>query len=90
MIADPTNVTHASLLLGMTVTTGLMGDTVDYITEGEIIDLSGLSTGDLYFIGLNGTLSTSPMAGGATWARALGNANSTTSFILDKQFPVLL
>lgn len=89
-LADPTNVAHATLLLGVNVTTGLATTSVDYITEGEIIGLSGLSRGSLYFLGLNGTLSTSPEAAGATWLRALGNANSATSFVLDKQFPVLL
>ena len=90
IVADPTNSAHATLLLGINVSTGHITDSINYLTIGEITGLSGLSTGNLYFIGLDGSLSIDSQAEGATWLRALGNAQSSTSFILDKQPPVLL
>lgn len=88
--ADPTNINHATLLLGMSISTGSIGDTIQYLTVGEIAGMTGLTTGQSYWLGLNGSLSTSYLAAGATWFRFLGNAQSTTSFILDKQPPVTL
>jgi hypothetical protein len=91
IIADPTNIDHANLLLGMNISTGHMGDNINYLTVGEVTGLSDLSTGELYFVGLDGSLTAQSdlPVDGALWLRALGNAQSSTSFILDKQTPIL-
>lgn len=89
-LADPTNASHARLLMGLNTTTGRLGTSVDYLPEGEAVGLSGFTTGSLYFAGLSGVLSTIPEAAGAAWLRAIGNANSATSFVIDKQTPILL
>jgi hypothetical protein len=90
--ADPTNPAHASLLLGMNLTIGLLTESIQYITVGEINGMSGLSIGELYFVGLAGSivLQSDLPVDGATWSRALGNPQSATSFILDKQTPIML
>jgi|SRR5579872_1198799 len=90
ILADPTNMAHATLLLGMTVSTGRMGANIEYLIVGEITGLSTLTVGQDYWLGLNGTLSTSYEAPGATWFRYLGNAESSTKFILDKQTPITI
>jgi len=90
--ADPTNAAHAVLLLGMNLSTGSTDETIQYITVGEIAGMTDLSVGELYFVGLAGSVvlqSDLPVIG-ATWTRALGNPQSSTSFILDKQTPVML
>lgn len=88
--ADPTNRTHATLLLGMNLTTGNTNAMIKYITVGEITGMSGLSVGQFYFAGANGSLTISSPIASAQWNQPLGNANTEISFILDKQSVTLI
>jgi hypothetical protein len=88
--ADPTNSAHAILLLGMNISTGDMGDTIQYLTVGEITGMTGLTTGSIYWAGAAGSLTTSSPIDSAAWSRVLGNAASETAFILDKQDVILI
>lgn len=85
---DPTNPSHAPLFIGVSTESGLTNQTIHVAQLGSIT-LSGLSE-TRYFIGLNGTLSTSPVAMDATWMRYIGTAESATQLILVSSVSVLL
>jgi hypothetical protein len=88
--ADPTNVVHSPLFVGITITSALTGHSIKYATSGELDGMLGLNPGQRYYVGLNGSLSLSYSAPGATWKKFLGQAKTTTSFILLPGTSVLL
>jgi len=79
--ADPTNASHAPLFAGITLTSAAMGAPVNYIPLGQVDGISGLSQ-VRYYVGLNGSISTSVTAPGAVWQKSLGYGKSSSSLIL--------
>lgn len=87
--ADPTDASVNGLYVGVATESGLITDTITVAQLGAIT-LSGLVTGDRYFLGLNGVLSTTPVAAGANWFRYIGTAQSPTELVLVSSISVVL
>jgi hypothetical protein len=87
--ADPTNVDVNSLYVGVSTESGSESDTITVAQLGSVTT-SGLTEGDRYFVGLDGVLSTTPVAMGAEWMRYIGTAQSTTVLILVSSVSVVL
>ena len=83
--ADPTNLAHAPLVAGISSQSGNIGDTITVISAGDL-DGESLTQGSRYYVGLNGSLSTTPIAVGAMWVQAVGIAQ-TNSMLLVKLNP---
>lgn len=86
---DPTSSADVLLMAGLAVTANTEGNLVQYVFVGECNSLSGLTPGP-YWVGLNGSLSTTVEVEGAAWLRFMGIARSTTQFVSLPGSPVLL
>lgn len=79
--ADPTNLTHANAVVGVTTQAGITGQTINVAQGGEI-SLLGINQDAQYFVGLNGILSTTKIAIGAVWFRYVGLGNVINSLLV--------
>lgn len=76
-LADPTDLTHADAIIGVSKTAAGSGSAIEYIPFGDVA-AGSFTQNQTYFAGLNGTLSTSPIAVGAAWMAKVGYAKSST------------
>lgn len=88
-LADPTNLAHASSTIGVVRDAISVGNTGSYYLIGEINGGSFTSDTDL-FVGLNGTLSTTPIAVGAVWMKRMGTAKSSSVLVIGMDPTILL
>lgn len=87
--ADPTNASVNGLYVGVSTEAGSVDDTIT-ISQLGALTTAGLTQGDRYFVGLNGVLSVTPIASGATWMRYIGTAQSSTELVLVNSVSVVL
>lgn len=81
-LADPTDLSHADAIIGVSKTAASAGGSIEYIAIGDLA-AGSFTQNQTYFAGLNGTLSTDPIAVGAAWMAKIGYAK--TSSILNVQ-----
>lgn len=89
-IADPSNSSHAGAVVGIAITSGDVDNSITVMQSGTISGLSDLSVDNIYYVGLDGSLSTDMVAAGATWFQGLGRPISTTALVLSLGPNVLL
>jgi hypothetical protein len=87
-LADPTNLSHGLVTIGVVRDAVSVGNTAIYYLTGEVSGGAFTANTD-YFVGLNGTLSTTPRAPGATWMKRIGTAISSSILVIDPD-PVIL
>jgi hypothetical protein len=87
--ADPTNVAHGPLVVGVSIGAGLANSTITYATSGDVAGGSW-TQGSRYYAGANGILSTTPQAPGATWQKSVGIAKSASVLTLNMGPTILL
>lgn len=88
-LADPTNPAHGLAIIGVVRDAASIGNSCTYYTAGEITGGSFVSDTD-YFVGLLGTLSSTPSAVGATWMKRLGTTVSSSTLVLEFDPTILL
>jgi len=86
-IADPTNVDDLGQVLGVAIQSASASGTLQYVSTGTILGGSW-SEGEKYFVGLNGSLSTTPRAVGAQWLQFIGVGKTSNSFNIALGQPV--
>lgn len=79
--ADPTDTSHAGLIVGVSVSSGNIGEEIRYLQAGELSSGTFVS-GARYYCGLDGALSTTPLAVGAAWRKSIGVAKSASVLVL--------
>lgn len=89
VVADPIHIAHAGLVVGMARTSAGIGETVVVDRVGEIDWRGAALTPGTYFVGLNGTLSTTTPPG-AKFAQIAGQALDASTFVLNLGTPVRL
>lgn len=87
--ADPTNSNHLGKVVGVTLQSVSLNDTCKVAIIGTIVDGTWTS-GATYWVGLNGTLSVTPRAVGASWFQKIGIAHTTGIFVVDKGVPIII
>lgn len=87
--ADPTNAAHAGKVVGMAVNSATIGQTVKYVSNGEVLHGTWVS-GSLYHVGLSGNLSNTPKASGAAWQQLIGFAKTADSICINLASPIVL
>jgi len=88
-IADPTNASHAGKVLGVAIQSATSNNSLQYIATGTI-NGGSWTPGTLYFIGLSGSLSSSPRAIGARWSQFIGTGKTSTSFNVGLGIPMVV
>ena len=88
--ADPTDITHASRVVGITTGAASSGNPVNIAQAGELDGESYASANAAMYIGLNGILSPTQEAPGAVWFMRVGTTKTTTSLIIVLQPPIQL
>ncbi|MBX9669379.1 MAG: hypothetical protein K2X93_17270 [Candidatus Obscuribacterales bacterium] len=79
--ADPTDIAHIGLIVGVSVSAANIGEEVRYLQAGELTGGS-FAEGERYYVGLAGALSTTPLAVGAVWRKFIGVSKSTTVLVM--------
>lgn len=88
-LADPTNLTHGLSTIGIVRDAISVGGMGTYYLIGEINGGSFTADTDL-FIGVNGTLSDSPIALGAVWMKRVGTAKNSSVLVIEMDPTILL
>lgn len=86
-IADPTDINDFALTLGVAIQSASASGTLQYVSTGTISGGSWVE-GERYFVGLNGSLSTTPRAIGAQWLQFIGVGKTSNSFNITMGQPV--
>jgi hypothetical protein len=87
--ADPTNAAVNGLYVGVSTESGSESSTISVAQLG-VVTTTGLVEGSRYFVGLNGILSTTPVAEAAEWMRYVGTAQSSTELVLVSSMSIVL
>jgi hypothetical protein len=85
--ADPTNPDHAALVVGISTQAGAQGMMISVYSSGELTGES-LVQGSRYYVGLNGALTTTAIAPGATWAKCVGLAATSSTLVIQTSQPI--
>lgn len=87
--ADPTNLAHASIVVGIALQSKTLNENINIAQLGQIT-LSGIVQDAQYFVGLNGILSTDIIAPSALWFRYIGLGESDNTLLVASSSSVLL
>lgn len=87
--ADPTDISHAGLVVGLAISSASVSDPVTVQVVGEVISGVFPSNSRMY-IGLAGVLSTSPSAIGAVWKKSIGLTKNVTTLVLSIQPTIII
>lgn len=88
-VADPTNISHVGKVLGVAIQSATNNNSLQYVSTGTI-NGGSWTPGTLYFVGVSGILSSSPIAVGARWSQFIGTGKSSTSFNVGLGIPVVV
>lgn len=86
--ADPTNLSHACAVVGISTTSGTTGNPIDVASAGELDGESYPESDMIMYVGLNGILSINPVALGAVWQMRVGLTKSRSALIIVLQPPI--
>lgn len=86
-IADPTDINDFGLTLGVAIQSASASGTLQYVSTGTISGGSWVE-GAKYFVGPNGSLSTTPRAVSAQWLQFIGVGKTSNSFNIALGQPV--
>lgn len=79
--ADSSDVTHEGSVIGITIASSVMGESVDVQTLGEMVEPSWSFTDGPVYLGTSGTLTQTPPSGG--FSLQIGVATSATSILIN-------
>lgn len=79
--AEPLNLSHAGYVVGVAAEDGIIGEEIQYVTGGELQGGTWI-TGQRYFAGSAGLLSTAPLVPLAKWRCYVGISESAISVIV--------
>ncbi len=88
-VADPTDMSHIGKVIGIAIQSVSGGATVRYVQTGTISGGSWIA-GSRYYLGLDGSLSTTPQAVGRVFQQFIGIATSMDTLVVNMSPPIIL